>query len=59
MVFGVEDAFAEDLLTRYGWQARVAVPGEPDVNYGRYPFPVMPRNVPGIPRVYLMSATRS
>lgn len=48
----------EQLLSRYGWASSVVVPGEPAANYGRWPYPVAPRNVPGVPRSYLVTAWR-
>jgi methyltransferase (TIGR00027 family) len=48
----------EQLLARHGWSATVVVPGEPQANYGRWPYPVAPRDRPGIPRSYLVSARR-
>lgn len=57
--FGVADASVESFLAPFGWQARAVSPGEPDADYGRWRLPRMPRNVPGIPRVYFMSGVRS
>jgi methyltransferase (TIGR00027 family) len=48
----------EQLLARHGWEATAVVPGEPEANYGRWPYPVAPRDVPGIPRSYLVTAWR-
>jgi methyltransferase (TIGR00027 family) len=48
----------EQLLARHGWAATIVVPGEPEANYGRWPYPVAPRNMPGIPRSYLVTARR-
>jgi methyltransferase (TIGR00027 family) len=46
----------EQLLARYGWAATVVVPGEAEANYGRWPYPVAPRSMAGIPRSYLVTA---
>jgi methyltransferase (TIGR00027 family) len=48
----------EQLLARYGWSARAVLPGQPEAHYGRWPFPVAPRDVPGFPRSYLVTAWR-
>jgi methyltransferase (TIGR00027 family) len=48
----------EQLLARHGWAATIVVPGEPEANYGRWPYPVAPRDMPGIPRSYLVTARR-
>jgi methyltransferase (TIGR00027 family) len=48
----------EQLLARHGWAATIVVPGEPEANYGRWPYPVAPRDLPGIPRSYLVTARR-
>jgi methyltransferase (TIGR00027 family) len=54
--FGTEEP--EKLLAGHGWVARVVVAGEPEANYGRWPYPVAPRNMPGIPRSFLVTAQR-
>jgi methyltransferase (TIGR00027 family) len=48
----------EKLLARYGWEARAIMPGEPEANFGRWPYPALPRNTPGIPRSFLVTAKR-
>jgi methyltransferase (TIGR00027 family) len=48
----------EQLFAQHGWAATVVLPGEPAANYGRWPYPVAPRRVPGIPRSYLVTARR-
>jgi methyltransferase (TIGR00027 family) len=55
--FGVDDP--QELLARYGWQATVASPGDPEVSYGRWPFPPMPRGMPGVPRSFFVKAVRT
>jgi methyltransferase (TIGR00027 family) len=55
--FGVDDP--EGWLAGHGWHATALTPGEPDANYGRWPYPVIPRSVGGMPRAYLMRATRT
>ena len=55
--FGANDP--EGLLAGHGWEAeRVAQPGERGANYGRWPYPVAPRGVPGVPRLFLVRARR-
>jgi methyltransferase (TIGR00027 family) len=48
----------ETLLAERGWEAEVTQPGEQEANYGRWPYPVAPREVPGIPRIFLVRARR-
>lgn len=54
--FGTNDP--EGLFARHGWEAEVIQAGEPGANYGRWPYTVMPRGVPGIPRLFLVRAQR-
>ena len=50
----------EHLLERYGWRAdQVRQPGEEGAGAGRWPWPVAPRDVPGLPRSFLVTATRA
>jgi methyltransferase (TIGR00027 family) len=50
----------EALLERCGWQAEsVRQPGEPGASYDRWPWPVAPREVPGFPRSFLVTARRA
>lgn len=55
--FGTNDP--EKLMTHHGWEADVTQPGEEGANYGRWPRPMMPREVPGLPRSFLVKARRS
>jgi methyltransferase (TIGR00027 family) len=55
--FGTADPM--QLLARHGWAADVVVVGEPRANYGRWPYPVAPRGVPGVPRSYFVTARRA
>lgn len=48
----------EQFFGRQGWAATVVQPGEPGAHYGRWPWPVGPRNLPGIPRSYFVTARR-
>jgi methyltransferase (TIGR00027 family) len=54
--YGMDDP--ERLLAAHGWQAIVVMPGEPDANYGRWPYPLMPRDMPRVPRSVFVHATR-
>jgi hypothetical protein len=46
-------------MSRHGWEADVTQPGEEGANYGRWPRPMVPRGVPGLPRSFLVKARRS
>jgi len=48
----------EKLLAKYGWTAAVTQPGEQEADFGRRPYPITPRSVPGAPRTFLVTATR-
>jgi methyltransferase (TIGR00027 family) len=48
----------EDFLARRGWKARLTQLGEADANYGRWPYPVIPRMVPDMPREWLVTAQK-
>jgi methyltransferase (TIGR00027 family) len=54
--FGVADPDA--FLASKGWQSTFVFPGEPEANYGRWAMPVVPRTIPGLPRMFLIRATR-
>ncbi len=56
-LFGTDDP--ETLMARHGWEADVTQPGEEGVNFGRWPHPMVPRAVPGLPRGFLVKARRS
>ena len=55
--FGTNDP--ERLMARHGWEADVTQPGEEGANFGRWPSPMVPREVPGLPRSFLVKARRS
>jgi hypothetical protein len=48
----------EAVLAERGWTATVVQLGEESANCGRWPYPLVPRSVPGIPRSFLVQATR-
>jgi hypothetical protein len=55
--FGTNDP--ETLMARHGWEADVTQPGEEGTNFGRWPRPMVPRRLPGLPRSFLVKARRS
>ena len=55
--FGTNDP--ETLMARHGWEADVTQPGEEGANFGRWPRPMVPRRLPGLPRSFLVKARRS
>ena len=46
-------------MARHGFDADVTQPGDHDANFGRWPRPLLPRDVPGWPRSFLVRAERS
>ena len=46
-------------LSALGWQARLSQYGEEEANYGRWPYPVMSRTLPDMPRTWLVTAHRN
>jgi methyltransferase (TIGR00027 family) len=48
----------ETLMARHCWKAEVTQPGEEGANYGRWSTPKLPRQVPGVPRSFLVRAAR-
>ena len=54
--FGMADPDA--FLSSRGWHSSFVLPGEPEAQYGRWIMPVVPRTVPGLPRTFLLRATR-
>lgn len=55
-VFAMPDP--ERFLAERGWQTTVVSPGDRDANYDRWPYPLIPRSVPGVPRTYLVRGRR-
>ena len=55
--FGTNDP--EALFAEHGWEAEVIQPGEREANFERWPYPVAPRGVPGVPRLFLVRAQRA
>ena len=56
-LFGTDDP--ETLMAHHGWGADVTQPGEEGANYGRWPRPILSREMPGLPRGFLVKAHRS
>jgi len=54
--YGTDDP--EGLLEPLGWSVKADDLGAHAAEVGRWPWPVIPRSVPGIPRSYLVEATR-
>lgn len=53
-LFGTDEP--ERLLEDTGWSPReVKQPGEEGADFGRWPYPVPPRQVPGVPRSFLFT----
>jgi methyltransferase (TIGR00027 family) len=48
----------ESLLAKRGWAATVVQPGEESANFGRWPYPVVPRSVSNLPRAWLVTAIK-
>jgi methyltransferase (TIGR00027 family) len=55
--FGTNDP--ETLMAHHGWEADATQAGEEGANYGRWPRPMVPRGLPGLPRSFLVRARRS
>jgi methyltransferase (TIGR00027 family) len=48
----------EALLAQRGWAATVVQPGEESANFDRWPYPVIPRSVPNVPRTWFITAIK-
>jgi len=49
----------EGFLAARGWQATLSQAGAADAIHGRWPFPVIPVGLPGIPHNWLVVAKKS
>jgi methyltransferase (TIGR00027 family) len=49
----------EAFLAEHGWRAKAIELGEDGAHFGRWPFTVIPRSVPGVPRTFFVTAVRS
>ena len=47
-----------EFLGQYGWSATLTSPGDPEANYGIWPFPPMPQYLPDVPRSWFVRAGR-
>ncbi|EST39297.1 hypothetical protein N566_02730 [Streptomycetaceae bacterium MP113-05] len=56
-LFGHDDP--EGLFAEYGLKAEALQPGEEGADFGRWPDPVHPRDVPGVPRVFYAHGRRT
>ncbi len=48
----------EALLAEYAWRAQGVQPGDQGANFGRWPYPVLSRELQGCPRSLLVTAQR-
>jgi methyltransferase (TIGR00027 family) len=55
-IYGTDDPAG--LIAPLGWDVTLSDPGEVGTRWGRWPFPVPPLSVPGIPRGYLVEASK-
>ena len=55
-IYGTDDPAG--LIVPLGWDAMVIDPGEAGTRWGRWPFPIAPLSVPGVPRGYLIEASK-
>ncbi len=53
--FGTDEP--EQFLSNHGWQIiDLKEPGEEGAHWGRWPYPVYPKDTPGVPRNWLINA---
>jgi methyltransferase (TIGR00027 family) len=45
-------------LEKRGWQATLTQAGQPDANFGRWPFPVYPIDLPEVPHNWFVTAVK-
>jgi methyltransferase (TIGR00027 family) len=55
-IFGLDDP--EAFAAKIGWRADVTEHGEIGARFGRWPFPVAPPGVRGVPRSHLIEMTK-
>ena len=48
----------EGFLASRGWQATLTQAGQPDANHGRWPFPIIPTRMPGMPHNWFVIAQK-
>ncbi len=56
--FGTIDE-PEEFLRPMGWEATIVQPGEKEANYGRWPYPVLSRDMADIPRSWFVTAQKN
>lgn len=54
--FGTDDP--EGFFAAAGWTATVLRPGDAGADFGRWPFPAFPRELPEVPQSFMITATR-
>ncbi|MBN1657176.1 MAG: SAM-dependent methyltransferase [Anaerolineae bacterium] len=47
-----------EYLAGRGWRASLTQAGQPDASYGRWPFPVLPTLMPGVPHNWFVTARK-
>jgi methyltransferase (TIGR00027 family) len=55
--FGIQNP--EQFMAAHGWEVTTSGPGDAAANYGRWPYPVVPRSIPGWPRTFLICGRRA
>jgi len=48
----------EEFLSKRGWRATLSQAGAPDANHGRWPYPVIPTTMPGMPHNWFVTAQK-
>jgi methyltransferase (TIGR00027 family) len=46
------------VMAERGWSAAVVQAGDKEANYGRWPYPAIPHDVPDLPRHWLVTAEK-
>jgi O-methyltransferase involved in polyketide biosynthesis len=44
----------EGFLAARQWKASLTSPGDPEANYGRWPYPTIPATMPGMPHLWFV-----
>ena len=55
-IFGINDP--KTYLAKHGWRGIVTQPGEPDADYGRWPYPTIPHRITGHHSRFLVTANK-
>ncbi len=48
----------EGLLAAHNWKARLTPLGSPEANYDRWPYPVIPKTIPGMPHLWFVTGRK-